>query len=90
MDDDGMALKQAEIHAVRRMQAEFKGRILRRTTESVDWRGKSLLNLPAHKTIVGVLELTSRELDIIQKRAEDARGRHVYWPLYPASWVKPI
>lgn len=75
LDDDGQALKMAEIRAVRRMQAQFSGCMLRRTTNSVDWKGSSLLDLPPHKAIVGVLELTKREMDIIQKRAEDARSR---------------
>jgi TATA-binding protein-associated factor len=77
MDDDGESLQIAEVLAVRRMQAQFSGHILRRTTDSVDWRGGSLLDLPPHKTISGVLELTKREVDVIQQRAEDARSRQV-------------
>ena len=77
LDDDGESLKAAEVAAVRRMQKQFSGHILRRTTDSVDWRGENLLQLPPHKEIVGVLELTERETEIIQKRAEDARNRQV-------------
>jgi TATA-binding protein-associated factor len=90
VDDNGQALKKAEITAVRRMQVQFSGRILRRTTDSVDWRGKPLLDLPPHKAIIGVLELTGRELEIIQKRAEDARGRQVYYYSMPCHpWPSP-
>jgi hypothetical protein len=90
MDDDGQALKKAEITAVRRMQAQFSGRILRRTTDSVNWKGKPLLDLPPHKVIIGILKLTGRELEIIQKRAEDARGRHVYHSSVPCHpWPSP-
>jgi hypothetical protein len=74
MDDDGQSLQIEEILAVRRMQNQFAGHILRRTTDSVDWNGNMLLDLPPHKTISGVLELTQREVEIIQKRAEDARS----------------
>jgi hypothetical protein len=56
------------------MQGHFAGHILRRTTDSVDWKGNSLLQLPPHKVIIGVLQLTGREVEIIQKRAEDARN----------------
>jgi TATA-binding protein-associated factor len=83
LDDDGESLKIAEVLAVRRMQAQFSGHILRRTTDSVDWRGGSLLDLPPHKTIAGVLELTKREMDIIQKRAEDARSGQAFPALPP-------
>lgn len=79
LDDDGHELKRAEIQAVRRMQAQFAGHILRRTTDSVDWKGDNLLNLPRHKEIIGVLTLTDREVGIIQKRAEDARNRQVIY-----------
>lgn len=74
LDDNGQSLQIAEVLAVRRMQDQFAGYILRRTTDSVDWKGNRLLDLPPHKTIVGILELTKREVEIIQKRAEDARS----------------
>ena len=77
-DDDGESLRVAEVLAVKRMQAQFSGHILRRTTDSIDWRGGSLLDLPPHETIAGVLELTKRETDIIQKRAEDARSGQAF------------
>lgn len=79
LDNSGQALKTAEILAVRRMQAQFSGCMLRRTTDSVDWKGDGLLSLPPHKAIVGVLELTAREVDIIKKRAEDARSRQGFY-----------
>jgi hypothetical protein len=75
LDDDRQELKVAEVLAVCRMQVQFSGRMLRRTTDSVDWRGNRLLDLPPHKVIIGVLELTKRKMEIIQKRAEDARSK---------------
>jgi hypothetical protein len=82
LDDDGESLKVAEVLAVRRMQSQFRGHMLRRTTDSVDWRGGSLLDLPPHKTISGVLELTKREVGIIHSRAEDARNGQAF-PAFP-------
>ena len=72
------ALRQAQLASVRRMHNHFLGHIIRRTTDSLSWDGKtSLLDLPAHVDISGVLKLSQRELDIIQSRAEDARSRCV-------------
>jgi TATA-binding protein-associated factor len=75
LDDDGITLRQAQVDAVRRMQAQFAGHILRRTVDSQNWKGQTLLDLPPHKDILGILQLTEREKDIINARAEDARAR---------------
>ncbi|KAF8800887.1 hypothetical protein BYT27DRAFT_7216694, partial [Phlegmacium glaucopus] len=48
--------------------------ILRRTTDSLNWEGKTLLEIPPHKDIIGVLKLTERESNIIQERARAAKA----------------
>lgn len=73
-DDDGQGLRKAQLTAVRRMQSQFMGYILRRTTTSVSWEGKPLILLPEPVEIIGVMSLTDREKKIIQERAEEARA----------------
>jgi hypothetical protein len=75
MEDDGQSLRVAQIEAVRRMQKQFKRSVLRRTTDSRNWEGQTLLDLHPHQDIIGVLELTKREKDIIAERAEAAKER---------------
>jgi hypothetical protein len=75
LDDDGIALRLAQVEAVRRVRQYFDGHMIRRTTESTDWEAKKLIDLPPHKEIIGVLALTERETNIIQDRAEAARAR---------------
>jgi TATA-binding protein-associated factor len=77
MDDEGQSLKIVEIEAVRRMQKHFLGSILRRTVDSRNWLGSGILDVPPHKTILGVLTLTDREMSIINERAEAAKARYV-------------
>lgn len=77
MDDDGQSLRQAEIAAVIRMQRQFVGHILRRTSDSKNWLGKPLIELPPATHIIGILTLTEREEGIMQERAEAARARLV-------------
>jgi TATA-binding protein-associated factor len=79
MDDEGELLKIVEIEAVRRMQKHFLGSILRRTTDSRNWLGSGILDVPAHKTILGVLKLTDRETSIINERAEAAKARYTMY-----------
>jgi TATA-binding protein-associated factor len=76
MDDDGRSLRIVQIESVRRMQTHFIGSILRRTTDSLTWDGRTLLNLPPHVDVIGILTLTKREMDIINVRAEAAKARY--------------
>lgn len=73
-DDDGQALRKAQLTAVRRMQTQFLEHILRRTTASISWEGKPLISLPDPVEIIGVVTLTERETKIMQERAEEARA----------------
>jgi hypothetical protein len=66
----------AQVESVRRLQQRFKGHLLRRTIDSVNWCGQTLLNLPPHVDLVGILRLTKRESDILDERAEAAKGRY--------------
>ncbi|KIL57929.1 hypothetical protein M378DRAFT_181480 [Amanita muscaria Koide BX008] len=45
LDDDGLESRQAQVEAVRRMQAQFSGHILHRTVDSRNWKGQTLLDL---------------------------------------------
>ncbi|KAF8871323.1 P-loop containing nucleoside triphosphate hydrolase protein [Infundibulicybe gibba] len=78
MDDDGLALRKAQIEAVRRMQKHFHGSILRRTADSLDWKGQVLVSLPPYKEITGILRLTEREMSILEKHAEVAKARYAF------------
>lgn len=77
MDDNGVSLRKAQIESVLRMKNQFKGYILRRTTDSLTWDNQTILNLPPHKDILGVLTLTAREKAIIEERARAAKERYV-------------
>jgi hypothetical protein len=77
LDDDGRSLRTVQVSAVRRMQAHFFGSILRRTTTSLDWEGKVLIDIPPYVDLIGVLDLTKREMDILQERQEAAKARLV-------------
>ncbi|KAG7093167.1 hypothetical protein E1B28_006856 [Marasmius oreades] len=68
-----LALPKVQVEVVRRMQTQVKPNILRRTTDTRNWAGNSLLNLPPHRDIIGVLNLTARELKIIEERAEASK-----------------
>ncbi|KAF8054476.1 P-loop containing nucleoside triphosphate hydrolase protein [Lyophyllum atratum] len=74
LDDDGLTLHGEQLSAVKRLQDHLGKHFLRRTTDSKDSEGNPLLTLPPFKEIIGVLELTQREADIIQRRAESAKA----------------
>ncbi|KAK7434927.1 hypothetical protein VKT23_019930 [Stygiomarasmius scandens] len=74
LDDDGYEIRRAQIQAVRSMHNAFSGRILRRTTDSKDWRMRPLLDLPKCQIIVGVVNITERETKIIFHLAEKAKA----------------
>lgn len=75
MDDDGLSVQKAQIIAVRRIQKQFIGHVIRRTANSLNWEKKSLLTIPPYKDIIGVLALTDRETGILTQRAEDAKAK---------------
>lgn len=65
-------LRLEKVGIVTRMQKQFDGRILRRTAESVDWRGQPLIDLPPYQQIRAYLTLTEQEMAIIIELAEIA------------------
>ncbi|THV02122.1 hypothetical protein K435DRAFT_853107 [Dendrothele bispora CBS 962.96] len=74
LDNDGLELHKTQIRAVSQMQAVFSGHFIRRTQDSKNWLGNKLLDLPPYETIVGVINLTEREKQIMQVRAEEAKA----------------
>ncbi|KAF9033680.1 hypothetical protein BDP27DRAFT_1374971 [Rhodocollybia butyracea] len=74
IDDDGLSIQKAQIIAVRRIQKQFFGHVLRRTANSLNWEKKTLLTIPLYKDIIGVLSLTDRETEILTQRADDAKA----------------
>lgn len=62
-DHDLVKLKQVEI--ARRMYGQSEGHVIRRTRNSLDWKGSPLIPLPPLKTEYAYLDLTERELRII-------------------------
>lgn len=82
MDDNGLSAHRVQIKAVRRIQQQFQGHVLRRTTNSRNWQGNPLLNIPPHKDIIGILTLTDRETEILAQRAEDAKAKSVLNTLF--------
>lgn len=81
-DDEGLTLQQVQIRAVRRIQAQFLGHVLRRTIDSQNWSGERLLALPPFKTIVGVLTLSDREMEILVQRQQDAQAKWLISSMY--------
>jgi len=55
------------------MNLQFDGRVIRRSLDSLDWQGKPLLNLPPCIIIHGCLDLTKREIDIIEDIAAEIK-----------------
>lgn len=68
-------LRRIQLSISIRMVKKFGDRILRRTVDSKDWEGKSLLDLPPFKTILRVLCITNREADIILWLEKDAKEK---------------
>ncbi|KAF5344632.1 hypothetical protein D9756_011234 [Leucocoprinus leucothites] len=74
LDDDNAAVFAENLQIVKRLQGYCTGHLLRRTTASCDSEGKTLIPLPPYKEIFGVLNLTERENQIIEERAEAAKA----------------
>lgn len=63
-----------QLQIVRRLQGYCTGHFLRRTTASRDWMGRELITLPPYEEIIGVVNLTAREVAIIEERSEAAKA----------------
>jgi TATA-binding protein-associated factor len=76
-DDDGVTFLSEQLQIVRRLQRHCQGYFLRRSPTSVDFQGQILLPLPPYHEIIGIVDLTARELTIIQERAKAAKAMYV-------------
>jgi hypothetical protein len=72
-NDDDDPIKLCQYSIAQRMQGQFQGRIIRRTIDSKDWQGQSLLKLPPYKSIHAILDLTERETALIAAKAEEVK-----------------
>ena|SRR5688572_23780879 len=68
---------QAQLSIVNRLRGHFKGLILRRTIQSKDFEGRTLIDLPPCHSVYLVLTLTKDEMDVIRKRNEEIKDRFV-------------
>lgn len=72
-NDNDNPTKLCQNAIAQRMQAQFQGCVIRRTIDSRDWMGRSLLNIPPYKAIHAILDLTEREMAVIAKKAEEVK-----------------
>ncbi len=76
-ENDEDALVTAQQTLIKEFRRMFIGSLLRRTIDSHDWKGGSLINLPPCIEIMGLLKMTARETTIIHEEAEKVRDRYV-------------
>ncbi|KAG6883167.1 hypothetical protein C0993_007539 [Termitomyces sp. T159_Od127] len=74
LDDDGQAVMAEKQKAVKRLQSHTVGHFLRRSTESLDYKGNILVPLPPYKEVVGVLKIQPWERELMNKCNENARA----------------
>jgi hypothetical protein len=74
-DDEDDPIKLCQVSIAQRMQTQFQGRVIRRTIDSKDWKGRLLLNLPPYHAIHAILNLTEREMDIISEKAKKVKDQ---------------
>lgn len=74
-DGDGDSEAREKFRIVRRLQNQYNGHIIRRTTMSKNWEGKTLIDLPPLITIEGYLKLSQRETDIVNALAKKAKEK---------------
>ncbi|KAJ3497670.1 hypothetical protein NLJ89_g10318 [Agrocybe chaxingu] len=67
-EDDPIKLAQVKISL--RLQSQFEDRVLRRTIDSKNWAGEPLIKLPPCTTVTVFLDLTPRELAILNVLSE--------------------
>ena len=88
-DDDSerdlVKLKQVEI--ARRMHAKSEGHVIRRTRESLDYKGVPLIPLPPLTTEYVYLNLTERELAIITEHGSSLREKYVVIIDFPTLFI---
>jgi hypothetical protein len=68
-------LRECQIVIAQRMQTHFANRILRRTGNSLDWKGEKLIDLPPYIDIPIIVKPTAREMEIITELADSVKDR---------------
>lgn len=76
-ENDQDPIKLCQVIIAQRMQRQFEGHILRRTTESKNWMGEALVPLPPCDTVYANLDLTPRELRVITLNGQALKERYV-------------
>lgn len=75
LEDSEDPIGEAQTAIARRLQEQFEGRVLRRTIDSLNWKGRPLLNLPKlhDHTVLLTLQPFEREIhaQIGQKLREE-------------------
>ncbi|KAF8057085.1 P-loop containing nucleoside triphosphate hydrolase protein, partial [Lyophyllum atratum] len=69
-EDMDEAIKTCQLEIAQRLQAQFEGRILRRTIDSLDWQRKPLISIPPYEEFLVVVQLTDEEMEIITELAD--------------------
>lgn len=75
LNDPNNGLRDCHVEIAQRMQAHFANRILRRTGNSLDWKGEKLIDLPPYIDIPVIVKLTPREMEIITELADNEKER---------------
>lgn len=73
--EDNPLTKLAQVKIALRIQEQFEDRVIRRTIDSLNWKGEPLINLPPYTTIMIHLDVTEREMQVIAILAEQVRER---------------
>ncbi|KAG6848956.1 hypothetical protein H0H93_012463 [Arthromyces matolae] len=61
LDDDGEAVLECQLSVIERLRDYAYGNFIRRSTQSLDYKGRNLILLPGVVTIIGLLKLMERE-----------------------------
>ena len=80
-DDENDPYKLCQVNISLRIQKLFDGRVIRRTVTSRNPAGKPLIDLPPLTIVYGIIDLTEREMAIIDMQTEanvDAYAATVY------------
>lgn len=75
--DGAVELDPTVVAIMQRLQHQFERRIIRRTKDSLDWKGEKLIPLPPYEEHLVVLKLTPREMEIISELADKVKERYV-------------
>ncbi|KAF8054096.1 P-loop containing nucleoside triphosphate hydrolase protein [Lyophyllum atratum] len=70
LDEANDAIKACQLEIAQRLQAQFEGRILRRTINSLNWQRNPLISIPPYEEFLVVVQLTDEEIAIITDLAD--------------------